>query len=152
MDCCMKKIITYGTFDLFHVGHLNIIRRARKMGDYLIVGLSTDRFNLQEKNKQTVISYKDRKHILESLRFVDLVIPEENWNQKIDNVKEFKIDTFVMGHDWSGAFDFLNAYCEVVYLPRTDGISSTELKAHIELNGNVAFNKIKPEIFEITNI
>lgn len=148
----MKKIITYGTFDLFHVGHLNIIQRARKMGDYLVVGLSTDQFNLQEKNKQTVISYEDRKNILESLRYVDLVIPEESWDQKIANVKEFKIDTFVMGHDWSGTFDFLSNYCDVVYIPRTDGISSTELKAHIEINGNVAFNKLKERICEINGI
>lgn len=136
----MKKVITYGTFDLFHIGHLNLLKRARELGDYLIVGLSTDEFNLNAKNKQTVISFEDRKRILENLRCVDLVIPENNWEQKISDVKEFKADLFVMGHDWTGKFDFLKTYCDVVYLERTANISSSELKNHIQANGNISYN------------
>lgn len=138
----MKKIITYGTFDLFHVGHLNILKRAKALGDYLIVALSTDEFNKDYKNKQTVIRYEDRKEILESLKFVDLVIPESSWDQKIRDVQEFRIDQFVMGHDWTGHFDFLNEYCEVVYLPRTENISSTELKRHIKNSPNTLYSLI----------
>ena len=136
----MKKVITYGTFDLFHIGHLNLLKRARELGDYLIVGLSTDEFNLNCKNKQTVICYDDRKKILENLRCVDLVIPESNWEQKVSDVKEFKADIFVMGHDWAGKFDFLKTYCEVRYLERTANISSSELKNHIQVNGNISYN------------
>ncbi len=127
----MKKVITYGTFDLFHVGHLNLLKRARSLGDYLIVGLSTDDFNKVEKNKHTVICYEDRKKILESLRCVDLVIPENGWEQKIDDITEFQIDTFVMGHDWENKFDELKEYCEVVYLQRTSDVSSTDIKHHV---------------------
>lgn len=128
----MKKIITYGTFDLFHIGHLNILNRARELGDYLIVAVSTDEFNLDMKNKKTAISFTDRKKILESLRCVDLVIPENNWEQKIDDVKSYGVDTFVMGADWQGEFDFLEQYCNVTYLPRTDGVSTTHIKASIK--------------------
>lgn len=137
----MKVVITYGTFDLFHVGHLNILRRAKALGDYLIVGLSTDTFNKHAKNKFTVISYEDRKEILESLKFVDLVIPECNWEQKIQDVKSYNVDTFVMGHDWEGEFDFLKEQCEVVYLPRTQSISSSELKKHISSTPNEKFER-----------
>lgn len=136
----MRKVITYGTFDLFHIGHLNLLKRARELGDYLIVGLSTDEFNLNSKNKQTVISYSDRKKILENLRCVDLVIPENNWEQKVSDVQEFKADLFVMGHDWKGEFDFLKTYCDVQYLERTANISSSELKNHIQTNGNISYN------------
>lgn len=142
----MKKIITYGTFDLFHVGHLNLLKRARSLGDYLVVVLSTDDFNLKEKNKQTVICYDDRKSILESLRYVDLVIPEKNWDQKKFDVQELKIDTFVMGDDWIGKFDFLDEYCEVVYLDRTKAISSSDIKKHIHKNPNVMFEKEEYEL------
>lgn len=138
----MKKVLTYGTFDLFHVGHLNILRRAKDFGDYLIVGLSTDEFNQNLKNKYTVINYEDRKEILESLRCVDLVIPERNWEQKIQDVISQKIDTFVMGHDWEGKFDFLKEYCEVVYLPRTEKISSSDLKKHIVNKPHTQFERI----------
>ncbi len=127
----MRTVITYGTFDLFHVGHLNILKRARAMGDRLIVVLSTDEFNLEMKNKVTAIPYKDRKKILEHLTCVDLVIPETNWEQKITDVKKYSVDTFVMGHDWEGKFDFLSEFCDVCYLPRTDNISSTMIKKHI---------------------
>lgn len=132
----MRKVITYGTYDLFHIGHLRLLQRAKSLGDYLIVALSTDEFNAREKNKQTVISYNDRKEIIESLRCVDLVIPENSWDQKNNDVREFKIDSFVMGHDWTGHFDFLQEYCDVVYLPRTENISSSEIKQHIHLRPN----------------
>ena len=123
----MKKVITYGTFDLFHVGHLNILKRAKQLGDYLVVGVSSDKFNLL-KGKKAYHSVEDRVAIIESLECVDEVIIEESWGQKIKDIKEHNIDIFVMGHDWEGKFDFLKEYCEVVYLERTDGISTTKIK------------------------
>lgn len=123
----MKKIITYGTFDLLHAGHINILRRAKEMGDYLVVATSTDEFNAL-KHKQAYHSFEDRKLILEAIKYVDEVIPEETWEQKMDDVKKHDIDIFVMGHDWEGKFDFLKEYCEVIYLPRTNGISTTKIK------------------------
>ena len=124
----MKKVITYGTFDLLHYGHVNLLRRAKELGDYLIVAISTDEFNWNEKHKKCYFSYEDRKRLVESIRYVDLVIPEEDWEQKISDVKEFKVDTFVIGDDWEGKFDFLKDYCEVVYMPRTPEISTTQIK------------------------
>ena len=124
----MKRVITYGTFDLLHYGHINLLRRAKALGDYLIVVLSTDEFNWNEKRKKCYFTYEIRKQLLEAIRYVDLVIPEENWDQKISDVKEYHIDTFVMGDDWKGKFDFLKPYCEVVYLPRTPEISTTQIK------------------------
>lgn len=129
----MKKVITYGTFDLLHYGHINLLQRAKALGDYLIVALSTDEFNSQEKNKVTYFSYEERKRLLEAIRYVDLVIPEQNWEQKISDVKEFKVDTFVMGDDWKGKFDFLKDYCEVVYLERTPEISTTKIKKDLKM-------------------
>jgi glycerol-3-phosphate cytidylyltransferase len=123
----MKKVITYGTFDLLHWGHINILKRASELGDHLTVALSTDQFN-EVKNKKTYHSYENRKVILESIRYVDQVIPETKWEQKIDDVIKHDIDLFVMGDDWKGEFDFLKEYCEVVYLPRTVGISTTKIK------------------------
>ncbi|MBQ9937551.1 MAG: glycerol-3-phosphate cytidylyltransferase [Oscillospiraceae bacterium] len=128
----MRKVITYGTFDLLHYGHINLLKRAKDLGDYLVVALSTDEFNLNSKNKKCYFSYEERKKMLESIRFVDLVIPEENWEQKASDVKEFKIDTFVMGDDWAGKFDFLKEYCDVVYLPRTPEISTTQIKQDLK--------------------
>ena len=130
----MKKIITYGTFDLLHYGHINLLKRAKQMGDYLVVCLSTDEFNKNSKNKECYFSYEIRKQLLESIRYVDLVIPENNWDQKIDDIKEFGINTFVMGDDWKGKFDFLKEYCEVIYLPRTKEISTTKIKKDLEKN------------------
>ena len=124
----MKKVITYGTFDLLHYGHVNLLQRAKALGDYLIVAISTDEFNWNEKQKKCYFSYEERKRLVEAIRYVDLVIPEEAWDQKIQDVKEFKVDTFVIGDDWTGKFDFLKEYCEVVYLPRTEGISTTKIK------------------------
>lgn len=127
----MNRVITYGTFDLLHYGHINLLRRAKALGDYLIVALSTDEFNAKEKNKYCYFSYEQRKQLLESIRYVDLVIPEENWEQKRNDIKEYHIDTFVMGNDWEGKFDFLNDLCEVVYLERTPEISTTKIKTDL---------------------
>lgn len=124
----MKKVITYGTFDLLHYGHINLLERAKAMGDYLIVALSTDEFNWNCKQKKCYFTYEERKKLLEALRFVDLVIPEENWEQKRSDIQEFRVDTFVMGDDWEGKFDFLSDLCEVIYLPRTPEISTTQIK------------------------
>ena len=129
----MKKVITYGTFDLLHYGHINLLQRAKALGDYLIVALSTDEFNSVEKQKITYFSFEERKRLLEAVRYVDLVIPERNWEQKVCDVKEFKVDTFVMGDDWKGKFDFLNEYCEVVYLERTPEISTTKIKKYLKI-------------------
>ena len=128
----MKKVITYGTFDLLHYGHINLLRRAKEQGDYLIVALSTDEFNWNEKRKKCYFTYDQRKKLLEAIRYVDLVIPEENWEQKVSDVKEFRVDTFVMGDDWEGKFDFLKEFCEVVYLPRTPEISTTQIKQELK--------------------
>ena len=124
----MKKVITYGTYDLLHYGHINLLRRARALGDYLIVALSTDEFNREQKGKKCYFSYEQRKQLLEAIRYVDLVIPEEHWEQKVSDVKEFRVDTFVIGDDWEGKFDFLKPYCDVVYQPRTPEISTTQIK------------------------
>ncbi len=129
----MKKVITYGTYDLLHYGHINLLQRAKAMGDYLIVGLSTDEFN-SLKGKKCYFSFNERKKMLEALRCVDLVIEENSWEQKISDVKEFKVDVFVMGDDWKGKFDFLKDYCEVVYLPRTPEISTTQIKKDLGEN------------------
>ena len=127
----MKRVITYGTFDLLHYGHINLLRRAKQYGDYLIVALSTDEFNWNEKQKKSYFSYEQRKQLLESIRYVDLVIPEESWDQKRSDVKEYHIDTFVMGDDWEGKFDDLKDLCDVVYLPRTPEISTTQIKKEL---------------------
>ncbi len=124
----MKKVITYGTFDLLHYGHINLLKRAKEQGDYLIVALSTDEFNWDCKQKKCYFTYEERKKLLEAVRYVDLVIPEESWEQKVSDVQEFRVDTFVMGDDWEGKFDFLKEYCDVVYLPRTPEISTTQIK------------------------
>lgn len=129
----MKRVITYGTFDLLHYGHINLLRRAKQYGDYLIVALSTDEFNWNEKQKKCYFSYEKRKQLLEAIRYVDLVIPEECWDQKSRDVKEYHVDTFVMGDDWEGKFDFLEEEgAEVIYLPRTPEISSTQIKSDLK--------------------
>jgi len=126
----VKKVLTYGTFDLTHIGHINLLRRAKLLGDYLIVGLSTDEFN-RVKGKVSIFPYEHRKIILEAIRFVDLVIPEKTWEQKVSDIEEFKVDAFVIGDDWSGKFDFLREFCEVIYLPRTEDVSTTQIKETI---------------------
>ncbi|WP_339197950.1 glycerol-3-phosphate cytidylyltransferase [Aeribacillus sp. FSL k6-2211] len=127
----MKRVITYGTFDLLHIGHINLLRRAKLYGDYLIVGISTDEFN-ELKGKKAYYSFEQRKGILEAIRYVDLVIPEKSWEQKIEDIIKYDVDIFVMGDDWKGKFDFLKDYCEVIYLPRTVGISTTKIKTDIK--------------------
>ncbi len=126
----LKRVITYGTYDLLHYGHIELLRRAREMGDYLIVALSTDEFN-RIKNKKSYYNYEQRKMMLESIRYVDLVIPEDDWGQKERDVERYDVDTFVMGHDWEGEFDFLKDKCEVIYLKRTEGISTTQIKKEL---------------------
>ena len=127
----MKRVITYGTVDLIHYGHINLLERAKKMGDYLIVGLSTNEFN-EQKNKKCFFSYEERKRLLEAIRYVDLVIPEEAWEQKKRDIELFQIDTFVIGDDWTGKFDELKSLCEVVYLSRTPEISTTKIKRELK--------------------
>lgn len=126
----MKKVITYGTFDLIHHGHINILKRAKANGDYLIVGLSSDEFN-EIKGKAAYHSYEERKLILEAIKYVDEVIPEHKWGQKIQDIQNNNVDLFVMGSDWEGKFDELKDYCEVLYLPRTEGISTSKIKADL---------------------
>ena len=126
-------VITYGTYDLFHVGHLRLLQRAKELAGpdgKLIVGVSTDRFNWVEKHKKSAIPYEQRAEIVAALKCVDMVIPEDDWNMKRD-ILQYKVDIFTMGGDWEGKFDQLKDVCKVVYLPRTEGISSTELKAGI---------------------
>ncbi|MCL2161127.1 MAG: glycerol-3-phosphate cytidylyltransferase [Betaproteobacteria bacterium] len=129
----MKRIITYGTFDVLHYGHIRLLKRARDLGDYLIVACSSDEFN-ETKNKKSFYTYEQRKMILESVRYVDLVIPEYSWEQKIADMEKYFVDVFVMGDDWEGKFDFLKNYCEVIYLPRTPDVCSTNTKQHLTLN------------------
>ena len=127
----MKRVMTYGTFDLLHYGHINILKEAKKLGDYLIVGLSSDEFN-KIKGKKSIMNFEERKEILENIKYVDKVIKESSWEQKIEDVIKYDIDVFVMGDDWKGKFDFLKPYCEVIYLPRTKSISTTLLKKIIK--------------------
>lgn len=128
----MKRIITYGTFDMLHYGHINLLRRAKEQGDYLIVALSTDEFNWNEKQKKCYFSYEKRKQLLEAIRYVDLVIPEDSWEQKLIDIDKYHVDTFVMGDDWIGEFDFINerTTAKVLYLSRTPEISTSQIKNH----------------------
>ena len=127
----MKKVITYGTFDLFHIGHLRLLQRVKNLGSHLTVAISTDNFNAI-KDKKTLIPYSQRKEIVENIKCVDQVIPETCWEQKENDIKNFDIDIFAMGNDWEGKFDSLKDFCEVVYMPRTDDISSTEIKKQMD--------------------
>ena len=131
----MKRVLTYGTFDLLHYGHIRLLKRAKEQGDYLIVALSTDDFNLREKNKSTYHSFKRRKEMLEALRVVDFVIAEETWEQKIEDIRRYEIDIVVMGGDWVGSdkFEYLKEFCEVVYVERTQGVSTTQIKKNLRL-------------------
>lgn len=127
----MKRVITYGTYDLLHVGHINLLKRAKDLGDYLIVALSTDEIN-EFKGKKAYHNYEERKAMLEAIRYVDLVIPEASWEQKRSDIEKYTADVFVIGDDWVGEFDYLADLCEVVYLPRTEGISTTKIKKDLE--------------------
>ena len=128
----MRRVITYRTFDLLHYGHINLLRRAKAQGDYLIVALSTDEFNWNEKQKKSYFTYEERKAMLEAIRYVDLVIPENDWDQKRSDIVTYGVNVFVMGDDWKGKFDFLRDLCEVVYLPRTPEISTTKIKEELQ--------------------
>lgn len=130
----MKKVLTYGTYDLLHRGHINLLRRAREIGDYLVVGLSSDQFN-DIKNKKSFYSYEERKLVLEAVKYVDEVIREDSWEQKRDDISHHDIDVLVMGDDWAGRFDDLRDCCEVTYIPRTDGISTSMVKAKLFVTG-----------------
>lgn len=141
-----KIIITYGTFDLFHIGHLKLLQRQKALGDKLIVAVSTDEFN-SIKGKKTIIPYEQRAEIVENIKCVDLVIPENDWEQKIKDIKKYNVDIFAMGDDWKGKFDFLKEYCEVVYLQRTEGISSTQLKQTL-----INFSVSKDELIKAFDI
>lgn len=127
----MINVITYGTFDLLHMGHIELLKRAKGLGDKLIVCLSTDDFNLNMKGKRCIQSYDERKLILESLRYVDLVVPEKTWEQKSTDIDKYSIDIFVIGDDWNGKFDYLKEKCKVLYLPRTPNISTSARKETI---------------------
>lgn len=142
----MKTVITYGTFDLFHIGHLRLLQRLQMLGDRLIVAVSTDEFN-EVKGKKTIIPYENRAEIVANIKGVDLVIPENSWGQKIEDVKKYNVDIFAIGNDWQGRFDELNEYCEVIYLERTDGISSTHLKQTLK-----SFSVSKDEILKAFDI
>jgi len=128
----LKRVITYGTFDLLHYGHINLLKRAKAQGDYLIVALSTDEFNKRDKNKICYFDYEKRKTLLEAIRYVDLVIPEDSWEQKVEDIRLYQIDVFTIGNDWEGKFDYLKEYCEVIYLDRTPEISTTQIKKEIK--------------------
>jgi len=141
-----RTIITYGTFDLFHIGHLKLLQRLKSLGDELIVAVSTDEFNTI-KGKKTIIPYTQRAEIVENIKCVDMVIPENDWEQKIKDVQKYNIDVFAIGNDWEGKFDFLKEYCDVVYLDRTDGISSTQLKNTLK-----TFSVSKDEILKAFDI
>ncbi len=123
----MRRVLTYGTYDLMHYGHIRLLKRAKQHGDYLIVAVSTDEFNAI-KGKKAYHDYETRKKMLEAIRYVDLVIPENGWDQKLEDVLEYKVDVFCMGDDWEGKFDHLKDHCEVEYLPRTEGISTSKIK------------------------
>jgi len=132
----MKKVITYGTFDLLHYGHINLLERAKALGDYLVVAVSTDEFNWDEKRKKCYYSYEERVHMLNAIKYVDEIIPEENWEQKNTDVEKHDVDVFVIGDDWEGKFDFLKEKgVEVVYLPRTPKISTTQIKKDLKEMG-----------------
>lgn len=148
----MKKVIlTYGTFDMFHIGHLKVLERLKELGDYLIVGVSTDSFN-ELKGKKTIIRYEDRFEIVKALRCVDMVIPEDEWEQKISDIKKFNVSVFGMGDDWTGDFDFLKEYCDVVYLQRTSGISSTQLKKTLKTLDREHIEEIKQSLDSISAV
>lgn len=137
IEAFMRTVITYGTFDLFHVGHLRILERARALGDRLVVGVSSDEFNLT-KGKRSVIPYAARAEIVSGLECVDLVISEDRWDQKIDDIRSLEVSTFVMGHDWIGKFDYLKSHCDVRYLMRTEGVSTTMIKKIIDRSSPVS--------------
>lgn len=148
----MKRIVlTYGTFDLFHIGHLRLLERLSKMGDELIVGVSTDEFNAK-KNKKSFVSFEDRIEIVRGIKYVTKAIPEESWEQKLDDVQKYNVAIFAMGDDWTGKFDHLRGQCEVQYLPRTDGISSTDIKKALSVIDKHHVEELKQALDIISNL
>jgi glycerol-3-phosphate cytidylyltransferase len=145
-----KTVITYGTFDMFHVGHLNLINRASQLGNRLIVAVSTDRFN-SEKGKRCLVPYSQRAEIVGAIKRVDLVIPEDGWAQKSEDISKYGVDVFVIGDDWAGRFDSLKSLCEVVYLPRTQNVSTTELKASLKSLSSPSLEDLQ-KAFEVLEI
>ncbi len=145
------NVITYGTFDMFHIAHLNLLKRAKEYGDRLIVGVSTDEFNRQ-KGKKTLIPFQERIEIVKAIRYVDEAIAEKSWDQKIEDIKKYDIDIFVIGDDWKGKFDYLKEYCEVVYLPRTEGISTSLLKENLKAFYNLDIEGLKKAVETIQSI
>ncbi|BCD62564.1 glycerol-3-phosphate cytidylyltransferase [Nitratiruptor sp. YY08-26] len=147
----MKRVITYGTFDMFHIGHLNLLKRAKALGDELYVGVSTDEFN-KLKNKDIFIPYEDRVEIVKSIKYVDFVFPENSWEQKIEDIKKYNIDIFVMGSDWKEKFDYLQQYCQVIYLDRTDNISTTLLKDRLKKYLDINVENLKKLQYEVDKL
>lgn len=147
----VRTVLTYGTFDLFHIGHLNLLRRLRALGDRLVVGVSTDEFNAL-KGKKTIIGFEDRIEIVRGLQCVDLAIPEDNWEQKVKDIQEHDVQVFGMGSDWEGRFDELKTHCEVVYLPRTEGVSSTQIKKTLQVLDRSHVQELKQALDLIASI
>lgn len=147
----MKTVITYGTFDLFHVGHIRLLKRLKKLGDRLIVGISSDEFN-SIKGKQSFFSYEERAEIVAACQYVDEVFPEHNWGQKRLDIEKYKADVFAMGEDWAGKFDELNDICQVVYLPRTEDISTTQIKKTLSSLKKNELEKIERSLHDVIEV
>lgn len=146
-----KTVITYGTFDLFHIGHLNMLERLSEMGETLIVAVSTDEFNAK-KGKESFYSYQERAKIVSALGCVDKVIPEQSWEQKADDIKQYSVDIFGIGDDWKGEFDHLDALCQVIYLPRTPSISTTSVKKNLSNLDSDRIQQIKAGLDSVLSI
>jgi glycerol-3-phosphate cytidylyltransferase len=147
----MKVVLTYGTFDLFHVGHVRLLKRLRDLGDKLIVGISSDEFN-QQKGKKSFFSYEERAEIVASCKYVDVVFPEHCWEQKKEDIKNYNVDIFAMGDDWQGKFDHLREECKVIYLPRTQDISTTEIKNNLSRIKEDELQKLESTLNELIQL
>ncbi|OEE83852.1 glycerol-3-phosphate cytidylyltransferase [Enterovibrio norvegicus FF-162] len=147
----MKTVITYGTFDLFHVGHIRLLNRLSELGDRLVVGISSDEFN-ELKGKKSFFSYEERAEIVSACRYVDEVFPEHNWEQKLSDIRQYNAKIFAMGDDWEGKFDFLSDYCEVVYLPRTEDVSTTKIKKTLSKLKKNELEKIESSLHDVIEI
>tara|TARA_Y100001956_G_C4070261_1_gene163597 strand:- start:309 stop:827 length:519 start_codon:yes stop_codon:yes gene_type:complete len=148
LELTLKTVITYGTFDLFHVGHIRLLKRLSELGDRLVVGLSSDDFN-ELKGKKSFFSYEERAEIVGACKYVDEVFPEHNWEQKLSDVKKYNVDIFAMGDDWEGKFDFLKDLCEVVYLPRTEDISTTSIKSTLASYDRQELEKVEQSLHDV---